>query len=86
MSLDTASREALLEPVLAQQATIRLLEERSAAQERGLAEQRALIAALTARVKELEDRLAADSHNSSKPPASDGFAKRTRSLRHSCGK
>jgi transposase len=39
---------------------------------RGIATQQEQIAALTARVRELEARLATDSHNSSKPPASDG--------------
>lgn len=33
------------------------------------------IEALSVRVKELEDRLNTDSHNSSKPPSSDGFKK-----------
>lgn len=46
-----------------------------------LDEQQALIASLTARIKELEDRLATDSHNSSKPPSSDSFSKQTKSLR-----
>src|SRR5918992_6217808 len=41
----------------------------------------AQIAELAARVKELEDRLAINSCNSSKPPSSDGPAKQTRSLR-----
>src|SRR5262245_20262201 len=46
-----------------------------------IAEQDQRIAALTTRVKELEDRLAKDSHNSSKPPASDGYKQKTASLR-----
>jgi transposase len=45
----------------------------------------AQIDALSARVKELEDRLAADSHNSSKPPSSDGFKKPV-SLREKTGR
>jgi transposase len=41
---------------------------------------------LTARVEELEARLSKDSHNSSKPPSSDGLGKKTRSLRDASGK
>ena len=36
---------------------------------------------LKARVQELENQLSQDSHNSSKPPSSDGFKKQTKSLR-----
>src|SRR5258706_12831014 len=48
------------------------------------ARQREQIAALLERVQELEGRLAKDSHNSGKPPSSDGLARkadRTKSLR-----
>src|SRR5215472_6807128 len=48
--------------------------------------QREQIAALVARVQELEARLAKDSHNSGKPPASDGLTRKTRSLRKPSGK
>ena len=41
----------------------------------------AQITALEARVRELEERLGKDSHNSSKPPSSDGYKKRPASLR-----
>src|SRR3990172_3983280 len=44
-------------------------------------------ATLRARIKELEDRLNKDSHNSHQPPSSDGPAKsRTHSLRKRGGK
>jgi transposase len=46
----------------------------------------ATIATLMARVKHLEDQLATHSHNSSKPPSSDGFAKKTQSRRQPSGK
>ena len=41
--------------------------------------------ALTARVQELEERLGKDSHNSSKPPSSDGLKKKPKSLRAKSG-
>ncbi|MDB5967843.1 MAG: hypothetical protein JWQ90_293 [Hydrocarboniphaga sp.] len=40
---------------------------------------------LGARVAELEARLSKDSHNSSKPPSSDGLAKKLQSLRQASG-
>jgi transposase len=39
------------------------------------------INALSARITELENRLSKDSHNSHKPPSSDGLAKKKKSLR-----
>ena len=44
------------------------------------------VRALVARVQELEGRLAKDSHNSSKPPSSDGLARKPKSLRPKSGK
>ena len=41
----------------------------------------ATVQMLTARVQELEGRLRKDSHNSSKPPSSDGLSKKSKSLR-----
>jgi len=41
---------------------------------------------LTARVQHLENQRATKSHNSSKPPSSDGFDKKTKSRREKSGK
>jgi transposase len=53
-----------------------------------LATQAALIAQLVERIQALETRLSQDSHNSSKPPSSDGFIRspKKRSLRKATGK
>lgn len=46
----------------------------------------AMVQALSARVRELEGLLRKDSHNSSKPPSSDGLAKKPKSLRQASGR
>lgn len=53
-----------------------------------VASQAVLIAQLIERIQVLEERLSQDSHNSSKPPSSDGFARppKKRSLRKASGK
>jgi transposase len=61
-------------------------EERIAELEAENAALREQMAALLARVHELEARLAKDSHNSGKPPSSDGVARKTKSLRRRSGK
>jgi transposase len=48
-----------------------------------LTQQEEQLHALTTRVQELEARLAKDSHNSHQPPASDGLARKPKSLRAS---
>lgn len=45
-----------------------------------------LIFSLFARLEALESLVRKDSHNSSKPPSSDGLGKKTRSLREVTGK
>lgn len=50
------------------------------------AEKDALILTLLARLEALESMVRKDSHNSSKPPSSDGLGKKTRSLREASGK
>lgn len=47
---------------------------------------RALVATLEVRIKALEDQLGKDSHNSSKPPSSDRFGRKTKSLRKKSGR
>ena len=49
-------------------------------------EKDALILTLLARLEVLEAMMRKDSHNSSKPPSSDGLGKKTRSLREASGK
>jgi len=44
------------------------------------------LAALVAQVQELQARLAKDSHNSGKPPSTDGLKRKTKSLRTPSGK
>jgi transposase len=61
-------------------------DERIAELEAIVAQQREQIVALLGRVQELEARLAKDSHNSSKPPSSDGLKRKTKSLRVRSGK
>jgi transposase len=52
----------------------------------GYEQAREHLALLAARVQELEARLAKDSHNSGKPPSSDGLGRKTKSLRRHSGK
>jgi transposase len=61
-------------------------EERIAELEALVAQQSEQIAQLSAYIRELEGRLAKDSHNSSKPPSSDGLLRKTTSLRRRSGK
>jgi transposase len=61
------------------------LEDRIAQLETENAALREQVRVLLTRVRDLEARLAKDSHNSSKPPSSDGLARKTHSLRRRSG-
>lgn len=67
INLTNATRDELLRIIADQRAIIAM--------------QAQVIASLQARVQELEDRLAVDSHNSHKPPSTDSARPRPRSLR-----
>jgi transposase len=58
-----------------------LIQQMQAQQELLIQQMQAQIAALTRQVKDLQDRLAKDSHNSSLPPSSDRFGRQPKSLR-----
>src|SRR5262249_39519238 len=74
---------ALVQSLWARSAT---QQEQIQAQQAVIAAQQVQLDALAQRVKELEDRLAKDSHNSSKPPSSDMNRPKTRSLREASEK
>jgi transposase len=61
-------------------------DERIAQLEALVAQQREQITVLLTRIQELEGRLAKDSHNSHKPPTSDGLQRRPRSQRRKSGR
>lgn len=61
-------------------------DERIAELEAQVAQQRAQITALMAEVQALRERVAKDSHNSHKPPTSDGLQRRPRSQRRKSGR
>jgi transposase len=60
--------------------------ERSAELEAVVNQQREQVATVLERVRESVARLTKDSHNRSKPPSSDGLARKTQSLRRRSGK
>src|SRR2546428_9640098 len=62
------------------------LEQENAQLRAVVAEAYGLIVHLTERLQQVEGRLAKDSHNSSKPPSSDGPARQVRSQRKASGK
>jgi transposase len=62
------------------------LHEENAVLRAEVAELREQVRTLLAEVEALKGRLSKDSHNSSKPPSSDGVVCKTKSLRHKSGK
>lgn len=82
-SMEPDTRQPSYQELLAENVALR---QRVVELETALAEAKEQNAALAVRLKALEDRLSKDSKTSSKPPSSDGFKKKTKSLRGKSGK
>src|SRR5258706_10395825 len=80
MSLEEENQR-LREQVAERDERIQQQESRLGQQSLLIEQLQAQIAALTQQVKDLQDRLAKDSHNSSLPPSSDRFVRQPKSLR-----
>lgn len=76
-----AEHQALREQLLQRDERIARLEVEQAAKDRQIAHLQEQVAALEAHVQQLVLQLAKDSHNSSKPPSSDGLSRRPRHQR-----
>lgn len=83
LKLEHAQDEAEKQQLAAENARLKVEHTQERAEKQQLGEQ---AEQLSTRVHELEGRVAKDSHNSSKPPSTDGYAKKTRSLRQKSGK
>jgi transposase len=77
------SLEEIIEELQAENALLRQQNAHLAAENQQLREQ---VDQLSTQVHELKGRVDKDSHTSSKPPSTDGYAKKARSLRESSGK